>query len=58
MALVGLLLGVAFYFSTHYARRPSDQFGQGRDDIRRLTAIPLIAIGLVGAAIWIVAVFR
>jgi hypothetical protein len=58
MALVGLLLGVAFSFSTRYGRRPSDEFGQGRNDIRRLTAVPLIAIGLVGAVIWIVAAFR
>jgi hypothetical protein len=58
MALVVLLLGVAFSFSTHYGRRPSHEFGQGRDEIRRLAAVPLIAIGLAGAVVWIVAALR
>ena len=58
MALVGLLLGVPFYLFTHYGRRPPDAYAQGQNDVRRLTAIPLIAIGLVGAVLWIVAAMR
>jgi hypothetical protein len=58
MAVVGLLLGVAFYLQTRFGRRPSSAYEQGQDDIWRLTAKPLIAIGLVGAVLWIVIVLH
>ena len=58
MTLVGLLLGIPFYLFTRYGRRPPDAYAQGQNDVRRLTAIPLIVIGLVGAVIWIVAALR
>lgn len=58
MAVVGLLLGVAFYLQTRFGRRPSSAYSQGKDDIWRLTAKPLIAIGLVGVVLWIVGAVR
>lgn len=58
MAVVGLLLGVAFYLQTRFGRHPSDAYSQGKDDIWRLTAKPLIVVGFVGAVLWIVAVVR
>lgn len=58
MAIVGLLLGPAFYLQIRFGRRPSSAYWQGKADIWRLTAKPLIAIGLVGAVLWIVAALR
>ena len=58
MAVVGLSLGVAFYLQTRFGRPPSSARERGQDDIWRLTAIPLIVIGLVGAVLWIVTVLR
>ncbi len=58
MTLVGLLLGSAFYLQVRFGRRPSDAYSRGQDDIWRLTAEPLIVIGLVGAVLWIVAALR
>jgi hypothetical protein len=58
MAVVGLLLGPAFYLQIRFGRRASNAYWQGREDIWRLTAKPLIVIGLVGGVLWIVAVLR
>jgi hypothetical protein len=58
MAVVGLALGVAFYLQTRFGRPPSSAYERGQEDIWRLTAKPLIVIGLVAAVIWIVAVVR
>lgn len=58
LAVVGLSLGVAFFLQTRFGRRPSNAYERGQDDIWRLTAIPLIVIGLVGAVLWIIAALR
>ena len=58
MAVVGLLLGVAFYLQIRFGRSATSAYWKGREDIWRLTAKPLIVIGLVGAVIWIVAAVR
>lgn len=58
MAVVGLSLGVAFYLQTRFGRPPSSAREQGKEDVWRLTAKPLIAIGLVAGVLWIVAAVR
>jgi hypothetical protein len=58
MVVVGLLLGVAFYLDQRFGRRPRYGYFKGEDDVRRLTAKPLIAVGLIGAVLWIVAALR
>jgi hypothetical protein len=58
MTLVGLLLGGIFYVAVHYGRQPTRGFEAGRNDVRRATGRPLLAIGLAGAVVWIIAALR
>ena len=60
LAIVGLVVGVANYLSTRYGRRPrpGETFTQANYEVDRQWAKPLIAIGLIGAIIWIVAALR
>ena len=60
LAIVGLVVGVAYYVSTRYGRRPrpNEPFTQANYAVDKWFAKPLIAVGLVGAVIWIVAAVR
>lgn len=52
LALVGLVLGPAFFWSSRYGRRPTDPVSQGMNDVQRWSAIPLFVVGVVGLVLW------
>jgi hypothetical protein len=58
MTLFGLLVGVAFYLAMRYGRPSRGAVGEGQDEVMRMAAKPLIALGLVGAVLWIVGTLR
>jgi hypothetical protein len=52
MALMGLVLGPAFFLATRFGRPSTGPVGRARDDGMRWTAIPLIVVGMIGLIFW------
>lgn len=57
MTLLGLV-GVAGFWASRHAKRPTGPVSQSQIWITNLTELPLTIVGVIGAVIWIVAALR
>jgi hypothetical protein len=59
MALFGLLLGGGSFLATR-GERPSRSrpYARGKDRVGRVLALPLLVVGVVGLALWLIGSLR
>jgi len=58
IALVGLVLGAGFSLFTRFGRPPRGPTGRGQEDVWRVTAKPLLAVGVIGLILWAIGSLR